>query len=113
MPIYEYVCDDCDTRFERIVINKAQEIACPKCSSTKATIQLSVFASKAAHPTVLQPRPLPLAEVGAAGEVAVATDRQPQVRFPGDCFPSFFPRRLAFPNGYAHHTRAGAHDGMP
>jgi putative FmdB family regulatory protein len=45
MPIYEYLCDECDTRFERIVINNQQEIACPKCASKKATIQLSVFAT--------------------------------------------------------------------
>jgi putative FmdB family regulatory protein len=45
MPIYEYVCDSCDTRFEKIVINKQQEIACPKCASKKATLQLSVFAT--------------------------------------------------------------------
>jgi putative FmdB family regulatory protein len=45
MPIYEYICDDCKAQFEKIVINKQQEIACPKCSSKKATIQLSVFAT--------------------------------------------------------------------
>jgi putative FmdB family regulatory protein len=45
MPIYEYVCDSCNERFEKIVINKQQEIACPKCASKKATIQLSVFAT--------------------------------------------------------------------
>ena len=45
MPIYEYICDDCETRFERIVINRQQEIACPKCASKKASIQLSVFAT--------------------------------------------------------------------
>jgi len=45
MPIYEYVCDECDTHFERIVINRQQEIACPKCASKKASIQLSVFAT--------------------------------------------------------------------
>ena len=45
MPIYEYICEDCDTRFERIVLNKQQEIACPKCASKKAAIQLSVFAT--------------------------------------------------------------------
>lgn len=45
MPIYEYVCDECDTHFEKIVINKQQEIACPKCASKRATIQLSVFAA--------------------------------------------------------------------
>jgi putative FmdB family regulatory protein len=45
MPIYEYVCDECETRFETIVINKQQEIACPKCASKKASVQLSVFAT--------------------------------------------------------------------
>jgi putative FmdB family regulatory protein len=45
MPIYEYVCDACQERFEKIVINKQQEISCPKCASKKATIQLSVFAT--------------------------------------------------------------------
>jgi putative FmdB family regulatory protein len=45
MPIYEYVCDDCQAQFEKIVINKQQEITCPKCANKKATIQLSVFAT--------------------------------------------------------------------
>lgn len=45
MPIYEYICEECETHFERIVINKQQEITCPKCASKKATIQLSVFAT--------------------------------------------------------------------
>ena len=45
MPIYEYICDDCKSQFEKIVINRQQEISCPKCSSNKATIQLSVFSS--------------------------------------------------------------------
>ncbi|HLZ92371.1 MAG TPA: hypothetical protein VKQ28_11695, partial [Candidatus Acidoferrum sp.] len=36
---------ECETQFEKIVINKQQEIACPKCASKKATIQLSVFAT--------------------------------------------------------------------
>jgi putative FmdB family regulatory protein len=45
MPIYEYVCDDCNERYERIVLNRSQSITCPKCSSAKHTIQLSVFAA--------------------------------------------------------------------
>jgi putative FmdB family regulatory protein len=45
MPIYEYICDDCKSQFEKIVINRQQEISCPACSSKKATIQLSVFSS--------------------------------------------------------------------
>lgn len=47
MPIYEYVCDACQEQFEKIVLNKQQEIVCPKCASKKATIQLSVFSSAA------------------------------------------------------------------
>jgi putative FmdB family regulatory protein len=45
MPIYEYVCEDCQTQFEKLVLNKQQEIACPKCASKKNTIQLSVFSA--------------------------------------------------------------------
>ena len=45
MPIYEYICDDCGTQYEKIVLSKAQEIACPKCASRKNKLQLSVFAT--------------------------------------------------------------------
>lgn len=45
MPIYEYVCDDCGERYERLVMNGKTKITCPKCASAKHTIQLSVFAA--------------------------------------------------------------------
>ena len=45
MPIYEYICEDCQTHFEKIVLNKQEEITCPKCTSKKASVQLSVFAT--------------------------------------------------------------------
>src|SRR3981189_2688736 len=45
MPIYEYICEDCQTHFEKIVLNKVQEIACPKCAGKKNAIQLSVFSA--------------------------------------------------------------------
>jgi len=45
MPIYEYVCDDCGERYERIVRNTSTKVTCPKCASAKHTIQLSVFAA--------------------------------------------------------------------
>jgi len=48
MPIYEYICDECKSQFEKIVINRQQEISCHTCSSKKATIQLSVFSSAVA-----------------------------------------------------------------
>ena len=47
MPIYEYLCDDCGERYERIVMNGNTKITCPKCASAKHTIQLSVFAAPA------------------------------------------------------------------
>jgi putative FmdB family regulatory protein len=50
MPIYEYVCDECQEQFEKIVMNKAQAIACPKCASSRNTIQLSVFSPPAGSP---------------------------------------------------------------
>ncbi len=45
MPIYEYVCDDCQTRYERIVMSACQKIECPKCASKRHTLQLSVFSA--------------------------------------------------------------------
>lgn len=45
MPIYEYVCDDCQARYERIVMSASQEISCPKCESKRHTLQLSVFSA--------------------------------------------------------------------
>jgi putative FmdB family regulatory protein len=45
VPIYEYVCDDCGERYERIVMSQNQAITCPKCASPKHTLQLSVFAA--------------------------------------------------------------------
>jgi putative FmdB family regulatory protein len=45
MPIYEYVCDDCQARYERIVMSETQQIECPKCASKRHTLQLSVFSA--------------------------------------------------------------------
>ena len=45
MPIYEYVCEECATRFERVVMSKNGKPECPKCGSRKAALQFSVFAA--------------------------------------------------------------------
>ena len=47
MPIYEYLCDDCGARYEQIVLSKRAKVACPKCSSERHTLQLSVFSAPA------------------------------------------------------------------
>jgi putative FmdB family regulatory protein len=46
MPIFEYVCKECDHEFEALVFGK-QKAECPKCQSKKLEPQLSVFAVSA------------------------------------------------------------------
>ncbi len=45
MPIYEYVCNDCEARYERLVMSSTHVIECPKCASKRHTLQLSVFSA--------------------------------------------------------------------
>jgi putative FmdB family regulatory protein len=44
MPLYEYVCDDCRTRFEKLVRAWGEAVVCPKCASAAVEKQLSTFA---------------------------------------------------------------------
>jgi putative FmdB family regulatory protein len=44
MPIYEYVCMQCESHFEELVRN-GETPACPGCGATKAKKQFSVFAT--------------------------------------------------------------------
>jgi putative FmdB family regulatory protein len=44
MPIYEYVCMQCESHFEELVRN-GETPACPDCGATKAKKQFSVFAT--------------------------------------------------------------------
>jgi putative FmdB family regulatory protein len=46
MPIFEYVCKDCNHSFEALVYG-SQKADCPKCHSKKLAPQLSVFAVSA------------------------------------------------------------------
>jgi len=46
MPIYEYACSDCHTRFETLVRGDRTP-ACPACHGTALEKQLSVFAAHA------------------------------------------------------------------
>ncbi len=44
MPLYEYVCQSCEIRFEKLVKRFGEEAACPSCGSGAVDKQLSVFA---------------------------------------------------------------------
>ncbi|NDQ56024.1 MAG: zinc ribbon domain-containing protein [Acidipila sp.] len=45
MPIYEYQCQQCQSRYEQIVRGPGDRIACPQCGSSRKTLQFSVFSS--------------------------------------------------------------------
>ncbi len=47
MPIYEYVCQDCDEKYEKFVrsLNAKIELTCPNCGSHHAEKAFSVFGS--------------------------------------------------------------------
>lgn len=47
MPIFEYKCQDCGTKFEKL-IRRSEEVAvlgCPSCGQKHLTQELSVFAA--------------------------------------------------------------------
>jgi putative FmdB family regulatory protein len=48
MPIFEYVCDDCGSKFEKL-LRRAGDAAgeCPSCGKSHLSEQLSTFAAHA------------------------------------------------------------------
>ena len=48
MPMYEYLCEGCDHRFEimQSITAKADETVCPRCNTMKTRRLMSSFASK-------------------------------------------------------------------
>jgi putative FmdB family regulatory protein len=70
MPIYEYRCETCDERFERLFLSLKQvpaEITCPACQSTNVQ---KVMSAPAVRKT---------GEGGSTAEVAESTPTQPPV----------------------------------
>lgn len=45
MPIFEYACESCGHKFEKLLLNTNVEVACPTCTSTSLRKLFSVFAS--------------------------------------------------------------------
>lgn len=45
MPIYEYKCNDCGSKFEELVFSDSMNVACEKCGSENAEKLLSGFAT--------------------------------------------------------------------
>ena len=62
MPIYEYTCGSCQTKFEQLVrsMGDEQKPACPECGSTKTAKALSVFAVRAEGAKGAEAQPSPM-----------------------------------------------------
>lgn len=47
MPIFEYLCEDCGNKFEKLVRNGANGVHCPSCGQEHLKQQYSTFAAHA------------------------------------------------------------------
>ncbi|MFZ0804668.1 MAG: zinc ribbon domain-containing protein [Candidatus Sulfotelmatobacter sp.] len=66
MPIFEYLCKECDYRFEALVYGK-EKAECPKCHTKKLEPLLSVFAVPAKGSSSSQ-SPSPRGACGSCGD---------------------------------------------
>ncbi len=58
MPLYEYECKSCKTKFEQLVFNHESKVTCRKCGSESVTQLLSVFAvTGSSGRTAIEPGP--------------------------------------------------------
>jgi len=46
MPIYEFVCDECGTKFEELVFGNSSQVLCKKCQSPKVKKLMSAVSFK-------------------------------------------------------------------
>ncbi len=56
MPLFEYICTDCQNRFEALVMG-SKKPECPSCHSKKLEQQLSVFAARSGASREAMSRP--------------------------------------------------------
>jgi putative FmdB family regulatory protein len=57
MPIYEYKCEKCETRFEKLVRRTGDEeqLSCPSCGEHHLSQQYSTFSARADGPAAEAP----------------------------------------------------------
>jgi putative FmdB family regulatory protein len=66
MPIFEYICKDCQHEFESLVFGR-DKAKCPKCQSQKLSPQLSVFAMSSKGMSSAA-KPAPAGACGSCGD---------------------------------------------
>jgi len=61
MPIYEYRCEDCNTKFEKLIrrASDVPELACPQCGQKHLRQELSTFAPRSGGSKSAEPRMCP------------------------------------------------------
>jgi putative FmdB family regulatory protein len=65
MPIFEYICEDCQHEFEALVMGK-NKAECPQCHGKRLAPQLSVFAVSAKGAGSASP--MPAGPCGSCGD---------------------------------------------
>lgn len=65
MPIFEYQCRDCGTKFEKIVFSETAAVVCKSCQSPQVTKLLSTFAVWSGASKSQAPEPGPCGACGA------------------------------------------------
>ncbi len=66
MPIYEYMCNDCERPFEELVLSATTPVACPVCNGTHIARLMSVVNSHS-HGDSGRGAPAPMAAGPAGG----------------------------------------------
>lgn len=53
MPIYEYICQECETRYEKFVRSRTAEVElkCPTCGSSHGEKAFSAFSTRGSSNT--------------------------------------------------------------
>lgn len=49
MPLYEFICQDCQAKTEQLVLGNEQ-VVCPECNSSRLARQFSLPAKPTTHP---------------------------------------------------------------
>jgi putative FmdB family regulatory protein len=75
MPIFEYVCEECQHKFELLVMNGSTVATCAKCKSEKVRKLFSVFASTSGTPDMGQHMSRPITDGGSCGSCG-STERR-------------------------------------
>ena len=59
MPIYEYICQDCDTKYDKFIRSLLAkiELECPQCGSARAEKALSAFSTNSSSRAAVSSTP--------------------------------------------------------